>query len=131
MSGLPEGEEFMKYLQQWLASPTDEECPLAGKSYGAILALKEDVSGVEASHFGTFHSPLRTQADFINSMEAAHRISEELPAETGTPTFPYSLHYVYFDRYLRVIGITKELIGLGLASMLMVTVLVLESGGRD
>ena len=117
----------MKYLQQWLASPTNEECPLAGKSYGATLALKEDGSGVEASHFGTFHSPLRTQADFINLMEAAHRISEELPAETGTTTFPYSLHYVYFDRYLCIVGITGGLLGLGLASVLVVTVLLLGS----
>ena len=128
MNGLPEGAEFIKYLQQWLVSPTTEECPLAGKSsYGAALALKEDGSGVEASHFRTFHSPLRTQADFINSMEAAHRISEELSAKTGVSIFPYSLHYVYFDQYLRIVGITKELLGLGLASVLMVTALLLGS----
>jgi Niemann-Pick C1 protein len=128
MNGLPEGEEFMKYLQQWLASPTTEECPLAGRaSYGAALALKEDGSGVEASHFRTFHSPLRTQADFIHSMEAARRISEDLSEKTGTSIFPYSIHYVYFDQYLRIIGITKELLGLGLASVLLVTALLLGS----
>lgn len=128
MNGLPEGEEFMKYLHQWLASPTTEDCPLAGRaSYGAALALEEDGSGVEASHFRTFHSPLRTQADFINSMEAARRISEDLSAKTGSSIFPYSLHYVYFDQYLRIIGITKELLGLGLASVLMVTALLLGS----
>ena len=128
MNGLPEGEEFMKYLQQWLASSTTEECPLAGRaSYGAALALKGDGSGVEASHFRTFHSPLRTQADFIHSMEAAHRISEDLSEKTGTSIFPYSLHYVYFDQYLRIIGITKELLGLGLASVLIVTALLLGS----
>jgi len=128
MNGLPEGEEFMKYLHQWLASPTTEDCPLAGQaSYGAALALKEDGSGVEASHFRTFHSPLRTQADFIHSMEAALRISEDLSAKTGTSIFPYSIHYVYFDQYLRIIGITKELLGLGLASVLMITALLLGS----
>ena len=128
MNGLPEGEEFMKYLRQWLSSPTTEECPLAGRaSYGAALALKEDGSGVEASHFRTFHSPLRSQEDFIRSMEAARRISEDLSARTGTSVFPYSLHYVYFDQYLRIIGITKELLGLGLASVLIVTALLLGS----
>lgn len=128
MNGLPEGEEFMKYLQQWLASPTTEDCPLAGRaSYGAALALKEDGSGVEASHFRTFHSPLRSQEDFIHSMETARRISEDLSAKTGTSVFPYSLHYVYFDQYLRIIGITKELLGLGLASVLIVTALLLGS----
>jgi len=128
MNGLPEGEEFMKYLQHWLASPTNEDCPLAGKaSYGAALALKEDGSGVEASHFRTFHSPLRTQADFIHSMEATRRISEDLSAKTGTSIFPYSIHYVYFDQYLRITGITQELLGLGLASVLIVTALLLGS----
>jgi len=118
----------MMYLQQWLASPTTEDCPLAGRaSYGAALALKEDGSGVEASHFRTFHSPLRTQADFIHSMEAARRISEDLSEKTGISIFPYSLHYVYFDQYLRIIGITKELLGLGLASVLIVTALLLGS----
>jgi len=128
MNGLPEGEEFMMYLQQWLVSPTTEDCPLAGRaSYGAALALKEDGSGVEASHFRTFHSPLRTQADFIHSMEAARRISEDLSEKTGTSIFPYSIHYVYFDQYLRIIGITRELLGLGLASVLIVTALLLGS----
>ena len=128
MNGLPEGEEFMMYLQQWLASPTTEDCPLAGRaSYGAALALEEDGSGVEASHFRTFHSPLRTQGDFIHSMEAARRISEDLSAKTGTSVFPYSIHYVYFDQYLHIIGITKELLGLGLASVLVVTALLLGS----
>ena len=128
MNGLPEGEEFMKYLQQWLASPTTEDCPLAGRaSYGAALALKEDGSGVEASHFRTFHSPLRSQEDFIQSMEAARRISEDLSAQTGTSVFPYSIHYVYFDQYLRIIGITKELLGLGLAAVLIITALMLGS----
>lgn len=128
MNGLPEGEEFMEYLQQWLASPTTEDCPLAGRaSYGAALALKEDRTGVEASHFRTFHPPLRSQQDFIHSIEAAHRISEDLSAKTGTSVFPYSLHYVYFDQYLRIIGITKELLGLGLASVLIITTLLLGS----
>lgn len=128
MDGLPEGEEFMKYLKRWMASPTTEDCPLAGRaSYGDALALKEDGSGVEASHFRTFHPPLRSQEDFIQSMKAAHRISEDLSAKTGTSVFPYSLHYVYFDQYLRIVGITKELLGLGLASVLVVTALLLGS----
>ena len=128
VNGLPEGDEFVKCLQHWLASSTNEDCPLAGKaSYGAALALKEDGSGVEASHFRTFHSPLRTQADFIHSMEATRRISEELSAKTGTSIFPYSIHYVYFDQYLRITGITQELLGLGLASVLIVTALLLGS----
>lgn len=118
----------MGYLQQWLISPTTEECPLAGKaSFGAALSTSEDGKSVVASHFRTFHSPLRTQADFIHSLEAAHRIAEDITERTGTNVFPYSIHYVYFDQYLHIIGITQEILGLGLASVLIVTALLLGS----
>ncbi|KIJ70333.1 hypothetical protein HYDPIDRAFT_77663 [Hydnomerulius pinastri MD-312] len=128
MVGLPEGEEFMRYLQQWLISPTNEECPLAGKaSFGTALALDESGTSVAASHFRTFHTPLRSQADFINSFEAAHRVAEEVSEYIGSKVFPYSLHYVFFDQYAHIIAITQEILGLGLAAVLVVTALLLGS----
>ncbi|KAF9246999.1 patched family-domain-containing protein [Melanogaster broomeanus] len=128
MIGLPEGEEFMRYLKQWLISPTDEECPLAGKaSFGTALALDETGTDVIASHFRTSHIPLRSQADFINSFEAAHRVADEISEYTGINVFPYSLHYVFFDQYAHIISITQEILGLGLASVLVVTALLLGS----
>jgi len=128
MTGIPEGEEFMRYLQQWLISPTNEECPLAGKaSFGTALSIADDGSSVIASHFRTSHSPLRSQADFINSFDAAHRIADEISERTGTSVFPYSLHYVFFDQYAHIIAITQEILGLGLAAVLIVTALLLGS----
>src|SRR5882762_1108478 len=128
MNGLPEGGEFMRYLQQWLISPTNEECPLAGKaSFGTALSISPDEHNVVASHFRTFHSPLRTQADFINSFAAAHRIAGDISERTGTSVFPYSLHYVYFDQYAHIIAITQEILGLGLGAVLIVTSFMLGS----
>ncbi|KAG0705425.1 patched family-domain-containing protein [Suillus ampliporus] len=126
MIGLPEGEEFMRYLRQWLVSPTDETCPLAGKaSFGTALSLDE--TGVVASHFRTSHSPLRSQEDFINSMAAARHIAAKISEFTGSEVFPYSLHYVFFDQYAHIIAITQEILGLGLAAVLVVTALLLGS----
>lgn len=128
MAGLPENEEFMRYLQQWLISPTSEECPLAGKaSFGTALSIAPDNSEVLASHFRTFHSPLKTQEDFINAFEAAHRIAADISERTGAAVFPYSLFYVFFDQYAHIIAITQEVLGLGLASVLIVTALMLGS----
>ena len=128
MVGLPENEDFMGYLQQWLISPTDAECPLAGKaSFGTALSVSPDGSDVLASHFRTFHSPLKSQADFINAFEAAHRIADDISRQTGAVVFPYSLFYVFFDQYAHIIAITQELIGLGLASVLVVTAFMLGS----
>ncbi|KAF9221917.1 multidrug efflux transporter AcrB transmembrane domain-containing protein [Gyrodon lividus] len=128
MVGLPEGEEFMRYLEQWLVSPTNEECPLAGKaSFGTALSIDEAGTSVIASHFRMSHTPLRSQADFINSFEAAHRVADEISENIGSKVFPYSLHYVFFDQYAHIIAITQEILGLGLAAVLVVTALLLGS----
>ncbi|KDQ20707.1 hypothetical protein BOTBODRAFT_26724 [Botryobasidium botryosum FD-172 SS1] len=128
MYGLPENEEFMRYLKQWLASPTDEECPLAGKtSYSAALSLTEAKDDVAASHFRTFHTPLKTQADFIHALESARRIAADISERTESDVFPYSLFYVFFDQYLRIVSITQEILGLGLAAVLVVTASLLGS----
>jgi Niemann-Pick C1 protein len=126
MNGLPEDEEFMRYLNQWIISPTTEECPLAGKaSFGSALSIGEN--DVIASHFRTFHSPLKNQRDFVNAFAAAHRVAEDISQRTGVTVFPYSLFYVFFDQYAHIIAITQEVLGLGLASVLIVTALLLGS----
>lgn len=128
MEGLPENEEFMSYLRQWLVSPTSEECPLAGKaSFGTALSLSEDGKDVQASHFRTFHKPLKSQQDFIDSFAAAHRVAEDISSATGLDVFPYSLHYVFFDQYAHIVAITQEVLGFGLAAVLIVTALLLGS----
>lgn len=89
----------MRYLDQWIKSPTGEECPLAGKSsYGNALSIASDKSTVLASHFRTYHTPLKTQEDFINALAAANRIADDLSARTGAKVYPYSLFYVFFDQ---------------------------------
>lgn len=128
MDGLPENGEFMRFVKQWLASPTTEECPVAGKTaFGAALSINEQNTEVVASHFRTFHSPLKSQADFINAFAAAHRVADDISQRTGIDVFPYSLFYVYFDQYAHIIAITQEVLGLGLASVLIVTALLLGS----
>ena len=127
MDGLPEGEEFAQYLKQWLQSPADEACALGGQAaYSTALSMDSD-SQVTATHFRTFHSPLRTQADFINSLEAARRIASDISERIGSTVFPYSLHYVFFDQYIHIIAITQEILGLGLAAVLIITSLLLGS----
>ncbi|KAJ7507523.1 patched family-domain-containing protein [Mycena galericulata] len=128
MEGLPEGEEFMWYLKQWLISPTSESCPVGGRaSFGTAVSISEDGLHVAASHFRTFHSPLKTQADIINAFAAAHRVAEDISDQTGVEVFPYSLPYVFFDQYAHIVAITQEVLGLGLAAVLFVTALMLGS----
>ncbi|KDR83373.1 hypothetical protein GALMADRAFT_132830 [Galerina marginata CBS 339.88] len=128
MDGLPENEEFMRYFRQWWNSPTDEDCPLGGKSsFGTAIALNDMGTKIDASHFRTFHSPLKSQEDFINAFAAAHRIADEISQNIGVPVFPYSIFYIFFDQFAHIVAITQEILGLGLASVLVVTALLLGS----
>lgn len=126
LDGMPEGEEFIRYLKQWLISPTDEECPLGGRAaYGSALSLGN--SSVQASHFRTFHSPLKTQADFINALDSARRIAADLSETTGSEVFAYSLPYVFFEQYATIISTAQGVLGLGLAAVLIITGILLGS----
>jgi Niemann-Pick C1 protein len=128
MEGLPEGEEFIRYLNQWLISPTNDECPLGGQaSYGTAISINEDQGEVVASHFRTFLNPLKSQADFINAFDATHRIADDISRRTGTSVFPYSFFFVFFDQYAHIVSITQRVLGVGLASVLVVTALFLGS----
>jgi len=99
MQGLPEGPEVMRYIQQWLVTPTDDQCPLGGLApYSSAVSLASDNSSVVASHFRTFHTPLKTQDDFINALAAAKRVASDIHARTGVETYPYSLFYVFFEQ---------------------------------
>jgi Niemann-Pick C1 protein len=91
------------------------------------LSLDASKESVIASHFRTSHSPLKTQADFINAFAASHRVADDLSRITGTKVFPYSLFYVFFDQYAHIISMTQEVLGLGLGSVLLVTTLFLGS----
>ncbi|TDL29439.1 multidrug efflux transporter AcrB transmembrane domain-containing protein [Rickenella mellea] len=127
MEGFPEGPEFMRYLEQWLISPTNEECPLGGQSsYSSSISFTSGQS-VDASHFRSFHSSLKTDEDFINAFAAAHRIADDISQQTGMTVFPYSVFYVFFDQYAHVVAITQEILGLGLAAVLLITAVLLGS----
>ncbi|KAF8305447.1 hypothetical protein DL93DRAFT_355458 [Clavulina sp. PMI_390] len=140
MEGLPLGEEeFGRYLLQWLRSPANENCPLGGKTaYKDALSVVSAPDGsdarVQASHFRTYHSPLRTQADFIHAYAAAHRIANDLTSRMSSQSpqeaprvFPYSPFYVFFEQYSYIAGTAQEVLGLGLGAALLMTSLLLGS----
>ncbi|GAA5896843.1 sphingolipid transporter [Sporobolomyces salmoneus] len=128
LEGFPQGEEFMRYLNQWLISPTDESCPLGGRSsYSAALSLRNDRSNVEFSHVRTYHSPLKNQRDFVEALDAAKRIASDLSRRTGTEVFPYSVFYVFFSSYATLWTTTLWVLALTLVSIGSVAAVVLGS----
>ncbi|KAF2192850.1 multidrug efflux transporter AcrB transmembrane domain-containing protein [Zopfia rhizophila CBS 207.26] len=128
LSGMPEGDEFIGYLNRWIEAPTTEECPLGGKAaYSDALVIDEKHTTIPASHFRTSHIPLRSQSDFIGAYKAARRIAGEIQKDVGTEVFAYSKFYIFFDQYTSIVKLAGALIGSALATTLLVTTVLLGS----
>ncbi|QDS71947.1 hypothetical protein FKW77_000886 [Venturia effusa] len=126
--GMPEGPEYIKYLQKWLDSPTTEECPLGGKaSYGDAVVVDDKHTTIKASHFRTSHTPLHTQKDFISAYRSARRIADEISRENSIDVFPYSKFYIFFDQYISIVKLSATLLGAAVAVILLLTSLLLGS----
>jgi Niemann-Pick C1 protein len=126
MAGLPVGDDFVRYLRQWLVSPTNEDCPLGGAaSYADAVSLgKHDV---RASHVRTYHTPLKAQRVYINAYEAAHLLAAEMSTETKAAIIPYSVFYVFFEQYATIVATTRTVLALALAAVFLVTSALLGS----
>lgn len=132
MNGLPQGAEFSRYLDAWLQAPSNEECPLGGMApYSHAIntspVMSGSTDGVVASHFRTYHTPLKSQDDFINALTAAQRISTDISKRTGTKVFPYSLFYVFFDQYEHIVSTAVQVLLLALIAVLVITSVLLGS----
>ncbi|TVY16737.1 Niemann-Pick type C-related protein 1 [Lachnellula arida] len=126
--GMPEGDEFIDYLEKWVNSPTDESCPLGGKaSYANALVIDTERETIPANHFRSSHTPLRSQKDFISAYASARRISDGLKKSTGLDVFPYSVFYIFFDQYATIVRLTATLLGSALAMILVISSLLLGS----
>lgn len=126
MEGLPEGQDFIQYLDQWLASPANQDCALGGKAgYSSAVRIRDNA--VKASHFRTYHTPLKSQNDYIQALASAKRIAADLQAHTGGRVFPYSIFYVFFEQYATIVSATRLIVAAALASVFMVSSLLLGS----
>ncbi|KAM7199663.1 Sterol-sensing domain of SREBP cleavage-activation domain containing protein [Rhypophila sp. PSN 637] len=128
LAGMPEGDEFVHYLDKFLSSPTDEDCPLGGQAtYGTAVVVDSEKTTIPASHFRTMHSPLRSQEDFIEAYASARRIANEVSAKTGLQVFPYSVFYVFFDQYATIVSLTGALLGSAVGIIFVVSSVLLGS----
>lgn len=128
LSGMPEGDEFIHYLQKFVNSPTDDDCPLGGQaSYKSALVIDAEAETIPASHFRTAHAPLRSQDDFINAYAAARRIATDISKQTGLEVFPYSIFYIFFDQYASIVSLTATLLGAAVAIIFVISAVLLGS----
>lgn len=128
LSGMPEGGEFIHYLQKFVNSPTDDDCPLGGQaSYKTAVVVDAEKETIAASHFRTAHKPLRSQDDFIDAYASARRIASEISKETGLDVFPYSIFYIFFDQYASIVSLTATLLGSAIGLIFLISSVLLGS----
>ncbi|KAI8973755.1 patched family-domain-containing protein [Mycotypha africana] len=128
MQSFPEGKDFLDFFDLWITMAPDEDCPLGGKAaYGDAIVADHDRVTLDASHFRTFHTPLRSQQDFIAAYGSARRIAEGLSEELGLDVYPYSVFYIFFEQYSSIVAMAFEILGLAVLSIFAVTSLLLGS----
>lgn len=128
MTHLPEGPRFIELAKKWLAAPIADGCYKAGSAaYSNAVVLDPKHTTIPASHWRSFHTPLQSQDDLINSYAAARRISNDISERHGIDVFPYSKHYVFFDQYRSIIHLTATLLSIAVAVIFVLTSLLLGS----
>jgi Niemann-Pick C1 protein len=126
--GMPTGPEFIHYAEKWIDAPTDASCPLGGKApYSSAVLIDKKHTMINASHFRTSHTPLRSQDDFIQSYIAARRIADDISREHKIDVFPYSKFYIFFDQYVSIVQLTGTLLGSAVAIIFVLTSAILGS----
>ncbi|KAJ5758509.1 Patched [Penicillium odoratum] len=126
--GMPTGPEFIHYAGKWIDAPTDASCPLGGKApYSSALVIDEEHTMINASHFRTSHTPLRSQDAFIQAYVSARRIADGLSKEHNIDIFPYSKFYIFFDQYVSIVQLTGTLLGSAVAIIFLITSAILGS----
>lgn len=128
LHGMPVGTEFIHYAGKWIEAPTVASCPLGGKApYSNAVVIDEERTTIDASHYRTSHTALRSQNDFIQAYRAARRIADDISKEHNIDVFPYSKFYIFFDQYLSIVQLTGTLLGSAVAIIFVLTSAILGS----
>jgi len=125
----PVGEDFMHYLNFFLNARPAAECALAGQAaYSTAVVPDYDRLTVNASHFRTYHTVLKTQQDYIDAYEQALRICDDIEGRHPTAQcFPYTIFYVYFEQYQNIIQISVFLVIIASIAIAIVNWVILGS----
>lgn len=119
LASVPQAE-YPALLERWLSAEPNEQCPLAGKPYRNAISS-------QYSNIRTYHTVLKTQEDYIESMKAAMRISRDASQQTGQEIFAYSPFYVFFEQYLTIKQQSLRLVSMALFGVFVMSWIVTKS----
>eukprot|EP01027_Heterolobosea_sp_BB2_P010363 GEZU01015213.1.p1 GENE.GEZU01015213.1~~GEZU01015213.1.p1 ORF type:complete len:937 (+),score=186.59 GEZU01015213.1:272-3082(+) len=119
---------FVPWLSVFIQSDccvvNGQQSPLCGFQYAQDIKIVNNT--IVATRLRSQTTALKTQADYIHSMEAAYATTTNL-TESGLPSFPYSIYYVYFAQYLYLTDVAAINILVALGAVIFTTLLMLAS----
>ncbi|XP_076272104.1 Niemann-Pick type C-1a isoform X2 [Rhynchophorus ferrugineus] len=126
----PIPNDFDRYVSFFLRDNPDESCAKAGHAaYGQGVNYRTNTSShlsrVGASYFMSYHTILKTSADYYESMRAARKIAANITKTIGVEVFPYSVFYVFYEQYLTMWPDTLQSIGISLLAIFVATFLLM------
>ncbi|XP_062986710.1 NPC intracellular cholesterol transporter 1 [Elgaria multicarinata webbii] len=127
----PQGEDFMEFLPMFLSDNPNPKCGKGGHAaYSSAVNFIHNNTEVGATYFMSYHTVLKTSADFIDAMKKAriiaNNITESMNSKEGNyRVFPYSVFYVFYEQYLTIVNDTIFNLGISLGSIFIVTMVLL------
>jgi len=124
--------DFEKYLSFFLRDNPNEDCPKGGHAaYGQAVRYETNstshLSVPTSSYFMTYHTILKTSADYTEALREARviakNISDTLNAGLAEPkheVFPYSIFYVFYEQYLTMWTDTVKSLGISIVAIFFV-----------
>eukprot|EP00002_Diphylleia_rotans_P030772 TRINITY_DN6360_c0_g1_i2.p1 TRINITY_DN6360_c0_g1~~TRINITY_DN6360_c0_g1_i2.p1 ORF type:complete len:1234 (-),score=233.57 TRINITY_DN6360_c0_g1_i2:101-3802(-) len=98
----PTSDQFNEFLVWFLESECTDECGICGTPYQVNVAVENDNKTISAVRYMTYHTVLKTQQDFIDALESANDLNDDMADELGLDMFPYCKFYVFFEQYLTI-----------------------------
>lgn len=136
----PNVTAFERYLPFFLQDNPDDECVKGGHaaySSGVNYVIPEpNRTLVNASYFMSYHTILKTSADYYEALRAARKVSLNITRMiqanlrisgvneseiAKVNVFPYSVFYVFYEQYLTMWPDTIQSMGYSVLAIFIVT----------
>ncbi|KAL0798721.1 hypothetical protein Bca101_053896 [Brassica carinata] len=125
----PSTAQFREKLPWFLNALPSADCAKGGHgAYTNSVDLKGYETGViHASEFRTYHTPLNTQGDYVNSLRAAREFSSRMSNLLKIDIFPYSVFYIFFEQYLNIWTVALTNLAIAIGAIFVVCLLITSS----
>uniref|UniRef100_A0A8C4F460 Niemann-Pick disease, type C1 n=1 Tax=Dicentrarchus labrax TaxID=13489 RepID=A0A8C4F460_DICLA len=124
----PEGDDFMRFLPMFLSDNPNVKCGKGGHAaYATAVDLHPNNTGVGATYFMTYHTILKESPDYIDALKMARILAENI-SQGCSLIYIFllcSVFYVFYEQYLTIAYDTALNLSVSLASIFVVTTVLL------